>query len=85
MDGLVLVKGPAGGTAVLTRRDTQAVKVSDSRRTQLVMGGFRGVPGRPGVDGDTHQMLPYRCQLRYPRQVVTRRSGRVSGLSRIKA
>lgn len=51
MSGLVLVKDPAGGTAILTRSDAPAVKVSDAQRSQLVVGGFRGVPGPPGLPG----------------------------------
>lgn len=53
MDGLVLVRDPAGGAVVLTQRDAPAVLVRDARPTRLVLGGFRGVPGQAGDKGDT--------------------------------
>ena len=53
MDGLVLVRDPAGGMLVLTQFGTPGVRVMDPQPPALVMGGFRGVPGQAGAKGDT--------------------------------
>lgn len=42
MGGLVLLQDPAGGAAVMLRDDTPR---------QLVVGGFRGLPGQRGLPG----------------------------------
>jgi hypothetical protein len=52
MDGLVLVRDPAGGVVVLTPFGTPMVRVMDPRPPAIVAGGFRGVPGQPGAKGD---------------------------------
>lgn len=51
MDGLVLVRDPAGGTVVLTQFGTPGVRVMDPKPPAMVVGGFRGVPGPRGLPG----------------------------------
>lgn len=64
MDGLVLVRDPAGSAVILSR---------DSKRAALVVGGFRGPPGisgPPGASGSPLLQVTAGINLAYPRVVA---------------